>query len=59
MSKTTRVSDPPDFDLSEHPEDDQAVAEHLNCLLEDGGPEPSAAWLRMERLSLLMLRLPA
>lgn len=39
MSKTIRVSDLPDFDVTEHLEDDQAIAEYLTCVLEDGDPD--------------------
>jgi len=39
MSKTIRVSELPDFDITEHLEDDQAIAEYLTCVLEDGDPD--------------------
>ena len=39
MNETIRISDLPDFDITEHLEDDQAIAEYLTCVLEDGDPD--------------------
>ncbi len=36
MNETIRISDLPDFDITEHLEDDPAIAEYLTCVLEDG-----------------------
>ncbi len=35
MSKKIRVSELPDFDVTEYLEDDQAIAEYLTCVLEE------------------------
>jgi len=39
MNETIRISDLPDLDITEHLEDDQAIAEYLTCVLEDGDPD--------------------
>ena len=39
MNPTIHVSELPDFDITEHLEDDQAIAEYLTCVLEDGDPD--------------------
>ena len=38
MSETTRIADLPEFDITEHLEDDQAIAEYLTVVLEDDDP---------------------
>ncbi|RMG55523.1 MAG: putative addiction module antidote protein [Gammaproteobacteria bacterium] len=38
MTGKIRVSELPDFDVTEYLEDDQAIAEYLTCVLEDGDP---------------------
>ncbi|WP_293649829.1 addiction module antidote protein [Thiolapillus sp.] len=39
MSKMIRVSELPDFDVTEYLEDDQAIAEYLACVLEEDDPD--------------------
>ena len=45
MSETTRIADLPEFDITEHLEDDQAIAEYLTVVLEDDDPALLAAAL--------------
>lgn len=45
MIKKTRIADLPDFDFSEHLENEQAVAEYLTVILEENDPALLAAAL--------------
>lgn len=45
MSKKIRVADLPEFDFSEHLDDDQAIAEYLTAVLEENDPALLAAAL--------------
>jgi probable addiction module antidote protein len=45
MSDKIRVSDLPDFDITEYLEDDQAIAEYLTIVLEEDDPALLAAAL--------------
>ena len=38
MTQKIRVSELPDFDVTEYLEDDQAIAEYLTCVLEENDP---------------------
>ena len=39
MTRKIRVSELPDFDVTEYLEDDQAIAEYLTCVLEENDPD--------------------
>ncbi len=43
MSKKVRVDSLPEFDITEHLEDDQAIAEYLTIVLEEDDPALLAA----------------
>jgi probable addiction module antidote protein len=43
MSKEYRIPDLPEFDVTEHLEDDQAIAEYLTIVLEEDDPALLAA----------------
>ncbi|MBK1705997.1 addiction module antidote protein [Halochromatium glycolicum] len=45
MSEKIRVADLPDFDITEHLEDDRAIAEYLTIVLEEEDPALLAAAL--------------
>lgn len=45
MSKKIRANDLPEFDFSEHLDDDQAIAEYLTVILEENDPALLAAAL--------------
>ncbi len=45
MSKKIRVADLPDLDFSEHLDSEQAVADYLTAILEEGDPALLAAAL--------------
>ena len=45
MSKTTKISDLPEFDMAQHIKTDADVAEYLRQVLEDGEPGELAAAL--------------
>jgi probable addiction module antidote protein len=45
MKETTRIADLPEFDIAEHLDDDQAIAEYLTIVLEDDDPALLAAAL--------------
>jgi len=45
MAKKIRVADLPDFDFSEHLEDEQAIAEYLTAILEENDSALLAAAL--------------
>ena len=45
MSDKIRVADLPEFDIAEHLEDDQAIAEYLTIVLEENDPALLAAAL--------------
>lgn len=45
MSKKIRANDLPEFDFSEHLDDDQAIAEYLTAVLEENDPALLAAAL--------------
>ena len=45
MSKKIRVSDLPDLDFSEHLDSEQAVADYLTAIFEEGDPALLAAAL--------------
>lgn len=45
MSEKIRIADLPDFDFSEHLENEQAVAEYLTVILEENDPALLAAAL--------------
>ena len=38
MSEKIRIADLPEFDITEHLEDDQAIAEYLTIVLEENDP---------------------
>lgn len=38
MSEKIRIADLPEFDITEHLEDDQAIAEYLSIVLEENDP---------------------
>ena len=52
MSKKTKITDLPEFDMAEHLPDEQAVAEYLTVVLEENDPAALAdvlgtiAWAR-------------
>ncbi|MFW6257972.1 MAG: addiction module antidote protein [Halochromatium sp.] len=43
MSEKIRIADLPEFDITEHLEDDQAIAEYLTIVLEENDPALLAA----------------
>ena len=43
MSEKIRIADLPNFDITEHLEDDQAIAEYLTIVLEENDPSLLAA----------------
>ncbi|MBK5942199.1 addiction module antidote protein [Halochromatium roseum] len=43
MSEKIRIADLPEFDITEHLEDDQAIAEYLTIVLEENDPSLLAA----------------
>lgn len=43
MNKKLRIRDLPEFDITEHLEDDQAIAEYLTVVLEEDNPALLAA----------------
>jgi probable addiction module antidote protein len=45
MSEKIRIADLPEFDITEHLEDDQAIAEYLTIVLEEDDPALLAAAL--------------
>lgn len=45
MAKKFRVADLPDFDFSEHLDDEQAIAEYLTAILDENDPALLAAAL--------------
>jgi len=45
MSKTIKVSELPDFDMAEHLEDDNAMADYLTVVMEENDPALLAAAL--------------
>jgi len=45
MSAKIRIADLPEFDITEHLEDDQAIAEYLTIVLEENDPALLAAAL--------------
>lgn len=45
MAKKIRIADLPDFDFSEHLDDEQAIAEYLTAILEENDPALLAAAL--------------
>ncbi|MDH4459647.1 MAG: putative addiction module antidote protein [Nevskia sp.] len=45
MSKTIKVSELPDFDMAEHLEDDNAIADYLTVVMEENDPALLAAAL--------------
>ena len=45
MSEKIRIADLPEFDITEHLEDDQAIAEYLTIVLEENDPALLAAAL--------------
>jgi len=45
MAKKIRTADLPDFDFSEHLEDERAIAEYLTAILEENDPALLAAAL--------------
>ncbi|WP_310384781.1 addiction module antidote protein [Roseateles sp.] len=45
MNKPIKIGDLPDFDFTEHLDSEQAIAEYLSLVLEDGDPALLAAAL--------------
>ncbi|NEX16268.1 MAG: putative addiction module antidote protein [Halochromatium sp.] len=45
MSEKIRIADLPEFDITEHLEDDQAIAEYLTLVIEENDPALLAAAL--------------
>lgn len=45
MIETIKINDLPEFDMTEYLEDDQAIAEYLTAVIEDGDPALLAAAL--------------
>lgn len=45
MTEKTRIADLPEFDMTLHLEDDQAIAEYLTLVLEENDPALLAAAL--------------
>ncbi len=45
MSKTIKVSELPDFDMAEHLQDDNAIADYLTVVMEENDPALLAAAL--------------
>jgi probable addiction module antidote protein len=43
MSEKIRIADLPEFDITEYLEDDQAIVEYLNIVLEENDPSVLAA----------------
>ena len=45
MNETIKIADLPEFDIAEYLEDDQAIADYLTVVMEDGDPSLLAAAL--------------
>ena len=45
MTRKTKVSEPPDFDMAEHLTDEQAIADYVSIVLEENDPALLAAAL--------------
>ena len=45
MNETIKIADLPEFDMTEYLEDDQAIADYLTVVMEDGDPSLLAAAL--------------
>jgi probable addiction module antidote protein len=53
MTEKIRIADLPEFDITEHLEDDQAIAEYLTVVLEENDPALLAAAARARGMTVI------